>query len=131
VVEAIKRGLTEDGLSDLVRDVRLPDLAAGGASARTIDAGATSAPATSRCRRCSGLRTVEILAPSTLRLTFSLRIDWSAYDVTPLADGLPKDAHAAASQVVRLRTGENAGFVTEDAVALEEARTFDAPNAVG
>ncbi|MFN7882727.1 MAG: type III restriction endonuclease subunit R, partial [bacterium] len=52
------------------------------------------------------------------------------FDAEAFADTLPQNAQAAASQMVRIRTGDGADFITEDAVAPPEALAFDAPHAV-
>lgn len=130
VVTAIKTGLSNDGLSDLVQDVVLSDASAGVATLRKID-------------RRSAFTTTDIALPQVLWIEAGqpprlldaetdlfAQINWDACDLTAFADGLPKGAHAAAAQVVRLRTGDDSGFVAEDAVAVDEARTFEAPHAV-
>jgi type III restriction enzyme len=130
VVAAIKHGLSNDGLSDLVQDVVLSETSAGGAAKRKIE-------------RREAFRTTDIALPQVLwiepeREARLLDVesdlfpttDWNACDLTAFADTIPTNAHAAETQLVRLRTGDEAGFVTEDAVAVQEARTFDAPHAV-
>ncbi|MDB5684645.1 MAG: type restriction endonuclease subunit [Sphingomonas bacterium] len=130
VVAAIKLGLSSDGLSDLVQDVVLSDQGAGVAAKQRVE-------------RRGDFRTTGIAMPQVLWIEpeqearlldaesdLFPEIDWNACDLIAFADALPKNAHAAETQLVRLRTGDEAGFVTEDAVAVEEARTFDAPHAV-
>lgn len=130
VVKAIKSGLESDGLSDLVQDVVLSDPAGDAAAKRKID-------------RRDALSMTDIALPQVLWIEPEREarlldaetdlfpaIDWSALDVETFVDGLPKGAHAAATQIVRLRTGEGAGFETEDAVAEHDAASFDAPHAV-
>lgn len=130
VVTAIKEGLSGDGLSDLVQDVVLADPATSEALKRKVE-------------RRDAFRTTDIALPQVLWVEpgqdarmldaesdLFPAIDWAACDVEGFSDGLPEGAHAVETQVVRLRMAEEAGFVTEDAVAIEEARTFDAPHAV-
>lgn len=130
IVKAIKKGLSSDGLSDLVQDVVLAEPAAAGSAIRKVE-------------RRDAFRTSDIALPQVLWIEpgqdarlldaesdLFPAINWEACDLNAFADALPKGAHAVETQMVRLRTGEEAGFVTEDAVAVEEARTFDAPHAV-
>ncbi|WP_324806391.1 DEAD/DEAH box helicase family protein [Sphingomonas sp. LY29] len=130
VVAAIKKGLSSDGLSDLVQDVKLSNRGATSVAKRQI-------------QRRDSFRTTDIALPQVLwiepgrdaRLLDAENdlfpaIDWAACDLESFANALPEGAHAAETQVVRLRTGEDADFVTEDAVAVEEARCFNAPHAV-
>jgi type III restriction enzyme len=130
VVKAIKSGLEGDGLSDLVQDVVLADPAGDAAAKRKV-------------LRRDALRMTDIALPQVLWIEAGQEarlldaesdlfpaIEWDAMDVEAFADGLPKGAHAAATQIVRLRTGEGAGFETEDAVAEQAAISFDAAHAV-
>ncbi|UNK78822.1 DEAD/DEAH box helicase family protein [Sphingopyxis granuli] len=129
-VKAIKSGLEGDGLSDLVQDVVLSDPAGDAAAKRKVF-------------RRDALRMTDIALPQVLWIEAGQEarlldaesdlfpaIEWDAMDVEAFADGLPKGAHAAATQIVRLRTGEGAGFETEDAVAEQAAISFDAAHAV-
>lgn len=130
VVVAIKQGLSNDGMSDLVHDVVLKDVGGSTVSKRKLD-------------RRDAFRTTDIALPQVLWIDEGQdarlldaesdlfpSIDWTKFDAEAFADSLPQNAQAAASQLVRLRTGDSAGFVTEDAVALNEALAFDAPHAV-
>ena len=129
-VAAIKRGLENDGLGDLARDVHLPD--PGG--------GATGAPRA--IQRREGFKALRIALPRVLAVEpggatreldaetdlFPL-IDWSAFDVAALGARLPKDARPPDSQFVRLRAGDH-GVETDAAAALASLATFDAAYAV-
>ncbi|WP_106640872.1 DEAD/DEAH box helicase family protein [Allosphingosinicella vermicomposti] len=130
VVAAIKAGLSNDGMSDLVQDVVLKDAGGSAVSKRELD-------------RRDAFRTTDIALPQVLWIDEGQdarlldaesdlfpAIEWAKFDAEAFADALPQNAQAAASQLVRLRTGEDAGFVTEDAIALTEALAFDAPHAV-
>lgn len=130
VVKAIKSGLEGDGLSDLLQDVVLSDPAGDAAAKRKV-------------LRRDALRMTDIALPQVLWIEAGQEarlldaesdlfpaIEWDAMDVEAFADDLPKGAHAAATQIVRLRTGEGAGFETEDAVAEQVAISFDAAHAV-
>ncbi|MGE4430769.1 MAG: DEAD/DEAH box helicase [Sphingobium sp.] len=130
VVAAIKQGLSNDGMSDLVQDVVLKDAGGSAVSKRKLD-------------RREAFRTTDIALPQVLWIDEGQdarlldaesdlfpAIAWATFDAEAFADTLPQNAQAAASQLVRLRTGDSAGFVTEDAVAINEAVAFDAPHAV-
>lgn len=130
VVAAIKSGLSNDGMSDLVQDVVLKDAGGSALAKRKLD-------------RRDAFRTSDIALPQVLWIEEGQdarlldaesdlfpAIDWTKFDAEGFADYLPQNAQAAASQLVRLRTGDSAGFVTEDAVALTEGLAFDAPHAV-
>lgn len=130
VVAAIKQGLSNDGMSDLVQDVVLKDAGGSAATKRKLN-------------RRDVFRTTDIALPQVLWIDAGQdarlldaesdlfpSVDWAKFDAEAFADTLPQNAQAAASQLVRLRTGESAGFVTEDAVAVTEALAFDAPHAV-
>ena len=130
VVAAIKNGLEADGLSDLVQDVILKDPASKDATKRQIP-------------RRPEFRTTDIALPQVLWIEAGRAarlldaesdlfpaIDWSKLELSAFAASLPEDAHAADSQLVRIRTGDEAGFLTEDAAATEEARAFDGAYAV-
>jgi len=95
VVEAIKQGLTNDGLSDLVRGVVLPDATAGAAVRRAI-------------QRREALRTLDIALPQVMwredgvparqidpESDLHPLIDWSGWDAEAFANGVPADARAA------------------------------------
>lgn len=130
VVKAIKDGLINDGLSDLVRDVVLPDEMAGAAVKRAIP-------------RRDTFRTADIALPQVLWIEpgsparlidaetdlFPL-IEWSAFGAEAFADGLPAQAKAAEAQVIRLHTGEAAGFETETSKGADGERRFDGAYAV-
>jgi type III restriction enzyme len=129
-VAAIKRGLENDGLGDLARDVHLsePGGAAAGA-ARPI-------------ARREGFRALRIALPrvsviepdgATRELDAETdlfpQIDWAAFDVAACAARLPKDARPPDSQFVRLRAGDH-GVETDAAAVLASEAKFDAAYAV-
>lgn len=130
VVTAIKTGLSNDGLSDLVRDVVLPDGMVGAAVKRPIS-------------RRESFRTADIALPQVLWIEadrparlidaetdlFPL-IDWSGYGAEAFADSLSAEARAAEAQVIRLHTGEAAGFETETSKGADGERRFDGAYAV-
>lgn len=127
VVEAIKTGLTNDGLSDLVRDVVLPTGTGGGATRREV-------------KRANAFRTVDIALPRVLWMESDPRdldaesdlypaLEWGAFDAEEFADTIPDNAQAAEAQLIRLHTGESAGFEVEAAKAVGGAAVFDGAHA--
>lgn len=130
VVAAIKSGLENDGLSDLVQDVVLKDPSAKEATKRKIgrrDIFSIDEIALPQVLWCEAGQDARLLdAESDLFPS----IDWRGLDLSALADGLPMNAHAAESQLVRLRTGDEAGFLTEGTTSIQEAREFDGAHAV-
>jgi type III restriction enzyme len=130
VVTAIKQGLTNDGLSDLVRDVVLtPGGTGGGAKKRPL-------------KRADAFRTYDIALPRVLwteggkprpvdvESDLYPILDWTKFDAEALAETIPDNAQAAEAQIIRLHTGEKAGFETDAAKATEGARGFDGAHAV-
>ena len=129
-VAAIKRGLENDGLGDLARDVHLSD------------PGGAAAGAARPVERREAFKALRIALPRVLAIEpdgstrefdaetdlFPL-IDWTAFDVATLADRLPKDARPPDSQFVRLRAGDH-GVGTDAAAAIASVATFDAAYAV-
>lgn len=129
-VTAIKRGLENDGLGDLARDVHLSD-----------PSGAVAGAARPIARR-EGFRALRIALPRVLTIgpggvtrdldaetdLFPL-IDWTVFDVEALAARLPKDARPPDSQFVRLRAGDH-GVETDAATASASEAVFDAAYAV-
>ncbi len=129
VVAAIKDGLINDGLSDLVRDIVLPTGVAGAAVKRAV-------------KRADAFRTFDIALPRVLWMEggdprpvdaetdLHPEIAWGGFDAEALADAIPDNAHAAEAQIIRLHTGESSGFETEASKVAETARVFDGAHAV-
>lgn len=130
VVTAIKAGLSNDGMSDLVQDVVLKDASSNATTKRRLE-------------RRDAFRTTDIALPQVLWIEAGQAarlldaesdlfpsIVWTGFDAEAFADTLPQNAQAVARQLVRIRTGDDAGFVTENAVSVSEALAFDAPHAV-
>jgi type III restriction enzyme len=129
-VAAIKRGLENDGLGDLARDVHL-----SGADTKATGA-ARPLP------RREGFKALRIALPRVLALEpggtvrehdaetdlFPL-VDWTAFDVAALADRLPKDARPPDMQFMRMAAGER-GVETLSATVLANTAMFDAAYAV-
>lgn len=129
-VAAIKRGLENDGLGDLARDVHLSD------------PGGAAAGAARPVQRREGFKALRIALPRVLAIEpdgaardldaesdlFPL-INWAAFDVAALAARLPKDARPPDSQFVRLRAGD-AGVETVSAATIASEAVFDPAYAV-
>lgn len=129
-VAAIKRGLENDGLGDLARDIVLAGASGGGNAPRAI-------------ARRDTWRTSDIALPQVLNIEpgghvrafdaetdlFPL-IDWRLCDLEALAKRLPKDARGTDMQAVKLRTGAVSGIETEKAAAVVNNAAFDAAYAV-
>lgn len=129
-VAAIKKGLENDGLGDLARDVHLSNTSDGTAGvARAI-------------QRREKFSTTDIALPQVLTVEsgghtrlldaetdlFPL-VDWNAFDVDALAVRLPKDARSPDSRFIRLAAGEH-GVDTLGTTDIVRDATFDAPYAV-
>lgn len=129
-VAAIKRGLENDGLGDLARDIHLSN-----------GSGAAAGAARPIARR-EGFRSLRIALPRVLTIEpggvsreldaetdlFS-HIDWAAFDIGACAARLPKDARPPDTQFVRLRAGDH-GVETDAAAVLASEAKFDAAYAV-
>ena len=129
-VAAIKKGLENDGLGDLARDV-------------VLTAGPEAKPASRPIGRRDEWRTADIALPKVLTVEGEGRvrefdaesdlfplIDWDRCDLDGLAARLPKDARGADSQTMRLRTGDVSGIVTDSAAPIASETGFDAAYAV-
>lgn len=129
-VAAIKRGLENDGLGDLARDVHLSD------------PGGATAGAPRPIARRDEFKAVRIALPRVFAIEGSGHsreldaetdlfpsIDWSAFDVGALADRLPQDARPPDSQFLRLRAGDH-GVETDTAAVLASEAAFDTAYAV-
>lgn len=129
-VAAIKRGLENDGLGDLARDVHLSDPGGPAAgAARVID-------------RRPEFKALRIALPRVLAVEPGGKLrdldaetdlfpltDWGAFNVAALAARLPKDARPPDSQFVRLRAGDH-GVETDAAAVLANEAAFDPAYAV-
>lgn len=128
VVAAIKQGLEEDGLGDLVREVRLEGEGSGGNS-----------PTKRRIPRRPSFAKTEIYLPQVLRVEGKtvrtldyeedvlFHLDWNALDVSELVGKIPDNAQAAERQMrrIRLTPSENKRIVDEDAEGATESLRFD------
>ena len=130
VVAAIKKGLEEDGMGDLVREIRTGD---------------SSLPSGPRpvYRRQRFART-EIYLPLVLRVdgadVRSLRyeddilycLDWQAVDVSPLVAKIPRESGSAERQMRRIRLTDSGSerIVSEAGGFSQEILSFDTAYAV-
>lgn len=131
VVEAIKEGLEEDGLGDLVKEIKTSDAAAGTRGLRVVS-------------RREKFRKTEIYLPLVLRVVNGIArpldydadilygIEWRGLDPAPLVARIPENAQAADGQMRRIRltdTGDDR-IVTEDSGRNHETLRFDPAYAV-
>ncbi len=128
VVAAIKNGLEQDGMAELAAEIREgEDEGRGGSRSRPV-------------RRRPELADVEIFLPVVnwvegelvrpldYEQDVLLGLDWRAVDVAPLADRIPREAHAARSQVTRVTVTDGADgefFRADEATPVAELARFD------
>jgi type III restriction enzyme len=131
VVGAIKDGLEQDGLGDLVLRVAQDDKSASGTATRTI-------------KRRPAFATTEIYLPKVMvvedgearELDYETdvlaAIDWRGFDPKEIAERIPENAQAAESQLQRIRLAEDGDelFVGETVAANTEVLAFDPAHAV-
>ena len=130
VVQAIKKGLEADGLGDLVQDI-------------SVAGGTADQPEKREVKRRDNFRRTAISLPKVLWIEEGQEpreidpesdlfpaIDWNAFDMEAFADGLPENAQAVASQIVRVRTGEAGAIETEKQAAKVADASFDPVYAV-
>ena len=130
VVNAVKDGLDQDGLGDLVIEVVQSDVGAGTKVARRI-------------QRRKEFASTEIYLPRVLlvdreevrELDYEADIlsavDWRGYDPQKIADRIPENAQVAESQLQRIRLTDTDGhFEAEQVVAGAETLRFDPAYAV-
>ncbi len=131
VVEAIKEGLEQDGLGDLVLQVTQEDSRKGGKETRKI-------------KRRPAFNSHQIYLPKVLLVdggevrdldyeTDVLScIDWRGFDPKDIAACIPENAQAAESQLQRIRLSDDGDelFVGETVAANSEVLAFDPAHAV-
>jgi type III restriction enzyme len=130
VVAAIKEGLEQDGLSDLIIEVTQNDVGPEARVARKIP-------------RRNDFVSTEIYLPRVMRVQDGevrdldyesdvlSAVDWRGYDPQPIADRIPENAQAAESQLQRISlTDTDDHFETEQIIAGVEALRFDPAHAV-
>lgn len=131
VVDAIKDGLEQDGLGDLVLRVTQDDKSVMGKTARAI-------------QRRAAFASTEIYLPKVMlvesgearELDYETDVlsalDWRGFDPQDIADRVPENAQAAESQLQRIRLAEDGDelFVGETVAANAEILAFDPAHAV-
>lgn len=131
VVDAIKDGLEQDGLGDLVLRVTQDDKSVMGKTARAI-------------QRRPAFASTEIYLPKVMlvesgearELDYETDVlsalDWRGFDPQGIADRVPENAQAAESQLQRIRLSEDGDelFVGERVAANAEVLAFDPAHAV-
>lgn len=131
VVDAIKDGLEQDGLGDLVLRVTQDDKSVMGKTARAM-------------QRRSAFASTEIYLPKVMlvesgearELDYETDVlsalDWRGFDPQDIADRVPENAQAAESQLQRIRLAEDGDelFVGETVAANAEILAFDPAHAV-
>lgn len=131
VVAAIKDGLEQDGLGDLVLRV-------------TQDEKATSLKTTRAIKRRPAFASTDIYLPKVMlvengearELDYETDVlsalDWRGFDPQGIADRVPENAQAAESQLQRIRLAEDGDelFVGETIAANSEILAFDPAHAV-
>ncbi len=131
VVKAIKDGLEQDGLGDLVLRVASDAAPGTGKVARRIE-------------RRSAFKTTEIYLPKVMLVESGevhdldyetdvlSAIDWRSFDPKGIAARVPENAQAAESQLQRIRLADDGDelFVGEIVASSSETLTFDPAYAV-
>ncbi len=131
VVGAIKEGLEQDGLGDLVLRVTQDDRSGAAKAARSI-------------KRRPTFASTEIYLPKVMiveggqarELDYETdvlsAIDWRGFDPQAIAERVPENAQAAESQLQRIRLADDGDelFVGETVAANTETLAFDPAHAV-
>jgi type III restriction enzyme len=131
VVSAIKEGLEQDGLGDLVLQISQDDKAANGKASRTI-------------KRRAAFNSTDIYLPKVMLVAGDrvrdldyetdvlALIDWRGFDPADLASRVPESAQAAESQLQRIRLSDNGDelFVGETVAPNSETLIFNPAHAV-
>ena len=130
VVDAIKKGLEEDGMGDLVKEVKLDDPS----NAKTLR----------KVNRRHSLASTEIYLPMVLRVDgpqvrpldydedILYALDWTGLDVAELVQTIPENAQGAEQQMRRIRLADQGTErILVDAIGTNnEHLAFDMPYAV-
>ena len=131
VVEAIKAGLEQDGLGDLVLQVSQEDTGGAGHGVRKIDrrpAFASTAIYLPKVMVLDGGQVREL----DYETDVLSRIDWRGFDPENIAACIPENAQAADAQLRRIRLTEEGDelFVGETVSGSGEVLAFDPAHAV-
>lgn len=130
VVSAIKAGLAEDGMADLVKEVKVND--------------PSSPNGPRKVKRRSTFAKTEIFLPMVLRVAdgairaldyeedILFALDWDALDVAPLVSKIPENAAGAERQMRRIYLADSGTErIVDDVTGFsEESLRFDVPHAV-
>jgi type III restriction enzyme len=128
VVSAIKEGLEQDGLGDLVLAV--------------VQGNPNSAKVTRKISRRNSFASTEIYLPKVLLVAEETReldyetdllsrVDWRGFDPQSIVDRIPMNAQAAENQLQRISITDTAEhFAAEQVAAVAEAIRFDPAHAV-
>lgn len=130
VVAAIKVGLEADGLGDLIQDVSVSGAPGATATRRKVERRDTFRQTDIALPQVLWIEPGQDARPLDAESDLFPAIDWAACDLEAFADGLPDNAHAAASQIIRVRSGDSGSFETEAHSANSELAAFDPAHAV-
>ena len=126
VVQSIKKGLEEDGLGDLVREIKTIDNGNGARGPRKVPRRDTF--------RSTGIYLPYVLwvdsngkRPLDYETDILSRLDWTGLDPTPLVERIPISAKAADGQMRRIRLADSGDerIITEVMETNNEALRFD------
>lgn len=130
VVAAIKNGLEADGLGDLIQDVGVSGAPGATATRRKVERRDTFRQTDIALPQVLWIEPGQDARPLDAESDLFPAIDWGACDLEAFADGLPDNAHAAASQIIRVRSGDAGSFETEERASNSELAAFDPAHAV-
>ena len=130
VVDAIKKGLEEDGLGDLVKEIKTSD-GSGGREPRPVQRRPVFAKRDVYLplvlRSAGG-----VVRPLDYEEDILFALDWTALDVAPFVERIPLNAAGAERQMRRIRLVDHGSqrIVDEAADSNHEALRLDIPYAV-
>ena len=130
VVDAIKKGLEEDGLGDLVKEIKTSD-GSGGREPRPVQRRPVFAKRDVYLPLV--LRSVGgVVRPLDYEEDILFALDWTALDVAPFVERIPLNAAGAERQMRRIRLVDHGSqrIVDEAADSNHEALRLDIPYAV-
>jgi len=130
VVDAIKKGLEEDGMADLVKEIKTTD-GSGGREARAVQR--RSVFAHREIYLPLVLRVIDdVVRPLDYEQDILFALDWSRLNVTSLVERIPLNAAGAERQMRRIRlVDQGAERIVDEADEFKpEALRLDIPYAV-
>ncbi len=131
VIQAIKQGLEEDGLGDLVKEIKLDQPGTGSGGVRPVQR--------RDCFRDASIYLPQVLVADNGRLRpldyeadILSDVDWEGLDPAPFVASIPENAQAAVGQLqrIRLASGEVSPIMAEEAGRPAESLRFDPTYAV-